>query len=81
MCTGILVNISKLSPLAPMKNKNGGGEPGIDLHVILRHNAFALTVKSSEHHPHEDREVAAKYSQLRSLLLQLIFCCVAVLEL
>ena len=22
-----------------------GGEPGIDLHVILRHNAFVLTVK------------------------------------
>ena len=23
------------SPLAPMKNRNGGGEPGIDSHVIL----------------------------------------------
>ena len=25
------------SPLAPTKNKNGGGEPGIDSHVISRH--------------------------------------------
>ena len=33
------------SPLAPMKNRKGGGEPGIDSHVISRHNAFALTIK------------------------------------
>ena len=25
------------SPLAPTKNKNGGGEPGTDSHVISRH--------------------------------------------
>ena len=33
------------SPLAPMKNINGGGDPGIDSHVISRHDAFALTTK------------------------------------
>ena len=26
------------SPLTPTKNKNGGGEPGTDSHVISRHN-------------------------------------------
>ena len=33
-------------PLAPMKNKNGGGEPGIDSHVISRHdNVTAIIAK------------------------------------
>ena len=27
-----------VSPLTPTKNKNGGGEPGTDSHVISRHN-------------------------------------------
>ena len=31
-----------------MKNKNGGGEPGIDSHVISRHDAFALTIGGFE---------------------------------
>ena len=34
------------SPLVPMKNKNGGGEPGIDSHVISRQNdVTAITAK------------------------------------
>ena len=65
------------SPLAPLKSKNGGGEPGINLHVILRHNAIVLT-NNLKRHSREDREVAAWYYQVRSLLLQLILCCVAV---
>ena len=28
------------SPLAPMKNRKGGGEPGIDSHVIPRHDVI-----------------------------------------
>ena len=28
------------SPLAPTKNKNGGGEPGANAHVILWHDNF-----------------------------------------
>lgn len=33
--------------LAPMKNANGGGEPGIDFHVILQHdNVTAIIAKS-----------------------------------
>ena len=64
------------SPLVPMKSKYG--EPGINLHVILRHNAIVLT-NNLKRQLHEDREVAAWYYQVRSLLLQLILCCVAVL--
>ena len=30
---------------APTKKKNGGGEPGIGLHVISQHYAVALTIK------------------------------------
>ena len=30
---------------APTKKKNGGGEPGIGLHVISQHDAVALTIK------------------------------------
>ena len=33
------------SPLAPTKNRKGGGEPGIDSHVISQHDAFALTIR------------------------------------
>ena len=35
--------IPRVSP-RPMKNKNRRGEPGIDLHVISRHDTFALTI-------------------------------------
>ena len=45
--------------------------------MISQHDNFALTINNSR----EDQEVATKYSQLRSLLLQLIYCCVAMLEL
>ena len=31
------------SPLTPAKNKNGGGEPGINLHVILQHDFVTTT--------------------------------------
>ena len=68
------------SPLAPTKNKNGGGEPGTNSHVISRHDDFAL-LNNLKRHSREDREVVGKYSQLRSLLLQLVYCCVAMLEL
>ena len=69
---------SSLSP--PLtKNKKWRGEPVINLHVILRHNGFALT--NLKHHSHEDHEVVTKYSQVSRLLLQLVFCCVAMFEL
>ena len=45
--------------------------------MISQHDNFALTINNSR----EDQEVVTKYSQLRSLLLQLICCCVAMLEL
>ena len=32
------------SPLAPTKNKNGGGEPGTDSHVISRHVDVTATL-------------------------------------
>ena len=66
------------TPLTPTKAKMNG-EPGIDSQVISKHNAFALTIKinSLKHHSHEDSKVAARYSQVRSLLLQLV--CVATL--
>ena len=64
------------SPLALMKSKYG--EPGINLHAILRHNAIVLT-SNLKRHSREDREVATWYYQVRSLLLQLILCCVPVL--
>jgi len=65
----------------PGSPKNGGGEPGIDSHVISRHDAVSL-LNNLKRHSREDREVAAKYSQVRSLLLQLFFfCCVAILKL
>ena len=36
--------VPRLSP-RPDENENGAGEPGIDLYVILQHDAFALTIK------------------------------------
>ena len=36
-------------------NKNRGGEAGIGSHLILQHNAFALTLK---HHSREDHETS-----------------------
>ena len=54
------------SPLAPTKNKNGGGEPGIDSYVISRHDAVAL-LNNLKRHSREDREVAAKYSSQKLL--------------
>ena len=32
------------SPLAPTKNKKGGGEPGTDSHVTSRHNDVAAII-------------------------------------
>ena len=37
------------SLLTPMKNKNGGGEPGIDLHMISRHDITAIIAKVVTH--------------------------------
>jgi len=38
------------SLLTPMKNKNGGGEPGIDSHMISRHdNITAIIAKVVTH--------------------------------
>ena len=32
------------SPLAPTKNRKGGGEPGIDSHVIPRHDDITAII-------------------------------------
>ena len=32
------------SPLTPTKNKNGGGEPGTDLHVIWQHDDITVII-------------------------------------
>ena len=46
---GLVISLASFSgsPLAPTKNKNGGGEPGFDSHVISRHDAFALAIETS----------------------------------
>ena len=38
------------SPLAPTKNKNWGGEPGIDSHVISQHDTFPLETSLTQNH-------------------------------
>ena len=65
------------SPLTPMKSKYGGGKPGINSHVILQHNAIVLT-HNLKCHSREDREVAARYYQVKSVTTAHL-CCVAVL--
>ena len=60
------------SPLAPTKNKNGGGEPGIDSHVISRHVDITaiiakIVTKLCSH-------VMGWFEQLRYLLLKKVSC-------
>ena len=56
------------SPLALMKNKNGGGEPGIDSHVILWHDdVIAIIAKAVAQ---LCSHVMGWFKQLRYLLLK-----------
>ena len=55
-------------------NKNRGEEPGINLHVTTQHTFELWKVTWRQRSSHE-------VLQVRSLLLQLTFCCVAMLEL
>ena len=59
-------------PSPQWKMKNREEEPGINLHMILQHDTFALTIKP--------QVKTAKYSQVRRLSLQLVFCCVRALK-
>ena len=47
ICSSLIASFPR-SPLNSVKNKNGGGERGFNLYMILRHDAFTLTIKQPE---------------------------------